>query len=209
MSQQYLPLFPLNIVVFPNEKVNLHIFEPRYRQLVRNSLQDGFTFGIPVYHNNAVTNIGTEVEIISVDKQYENGELDIRTEGRRIFKLRDFQVRAPNCLYPGGNIEWQENMDDSNYLIKEEIEEQLMFLYEALKIQNPKEFTNCFAIAHHIGLSKEQEIALLQLHSESERQDMILDHLKQIVPVVIETERLKERVKMNGHFKNLGPLDLQ
>ncbi len=207
MSSVYLPLFPLNIVVFPGEKVNLHIFETRYRQLVRNSLQDGFNFGIPVYHNDTVTNFGTEVEIIGVEKQYDDGKLDISTKGRRVFKLLDFDVRAGENLYPGGHIEWQENIDDPNFLIKEQIDEQLMHLYEALKIQNPKEFVDCFSIAHHIGFSQEQELALLQLFSESERQAMVLDHLQQIVPVVVETERLKDRVRMNGHFKNLGPFE--
>jgi ATP-dependent Lon protease len=47
-----LPLFPLNLVVFPHEKLNLHIFEPRYRQLVRDCLEQNLTFGIPPFLDN-------------------------------------------------------------------------------------------------------------------------------------------------------------
>jgi len=60
-------------------------------------------------------------------------------------------------------------------------------------------------VAHHIGFSTEQEYQLLATTSELERQEMVRDHLDTILPVVLETERLKERVRLNGHFKNLTP----
>ncbi|MGB0838870.1 MAG: peptidase S16, partial [Chitinophagales bacterium] len=63
-----------------------------------------------------------------------------------------------------------------------------------------------YEIAHHIGFSKDQEFEFLQMIAESDRQAMILSHLRQIVPVIIESERLKEKVRLNGHFKNLGEL---
>ena len=62
-----------------------------------------------------------------------------------------------------------------------------------------------FDVAHHIGFSTEQEYQLLATTSELERQEMVQDHLDTILPVVLETERLKERVRLNGHFKNLTP----
>ncbi|MGZ7270792.1 hypothetical protein ACXWPZ_09350, partial [Streptococcus pyogenes] len=62
-----------------------------------------------------------------------------------------------------------------------------------------------YDIAHQLGLSVEQEYMLLQRRRESERQSIVLAHLIAILPVVEETERLKDRVKLNGHFKNLIP----
>ncbi len=57
------PLFPLNIVVFPGEELNLHIFEPRYRALIRDAEREGFSFGIPSYVHQKL-GYGTEVSLV-------------------------------------------------------------------------------------------------------------------------------------------------
>jgi Lon protease-like protein len=207
--QKYLPLFPLNVVVFPGEKLNLHIFEPRYKQLINDCVENDSTFGIPTYINNGVGLYGTEIKILHVEKKYETGEMDIRTQGMGIFKIIEFERTAPGKLYAGGKIEEVENLKDEDIVIKIQIREKLEELYTALGISNiflelPEDFTS-FDVAHHLGLNTEQEYTLLQCNSEALRQDMILQHLQQVLPIVAETERLKERVKLNGHFKNLTP----
>ena len=80
-----LPLFPLNLVAFPGEKLNLHIFEPRYRQLVRDCFTDDLTFGITPYLNESVQELGTEMRLLSVEKTHAGGEMDIRTQAVGIF----------------------------------------------------------------------------------------------------------------------------
>ncbi|MFD1188737.1 peptidase, partial [Pontibacter rugosus] len=94
-------------------------------------------------------------------------------------------------------------------IVKLQIKEHLEKLYDALGLDKlyselPEDFKS-YDIAHHLGLNTEQEYAMLQILSESERQETILLHLKQILPIVAETERLKDRVRLNGHFKNLTP----
>nr|GFD45993.1 hypothetical protein [Tanacetum cinerariifolium] len=89
------------------------------------------------------------------------------------------------------------------------IAEQVRKLYEALGLrklllQLDPEF-KIFDVAHHIGLSTEQEYQLLSTTAEQERQDMVHEHLERLLPAVLEAERLKERVRLNGHFKNLQP----
>lgn len=208
-SIKYLPLFPLNIVVFPEEKLNLHIFEPRYKQLVLDCVESGSTFGIPTYIQNGVGLYGTEVELLQVEKKYDNGEMDIRTKGLRIFKMLQFDKLAPNRLYAGGEVELVENKFDEDIITKLKIRELLEKLYDTLGLGNlylelPEDF-NSYDIAHQLGLNTEQEYALLQLLSEKERQEVILLHLQQLLPILLETEKLKERVRLNGHFKNLTP----
>lgn len=208
-STKYLPLFPLNIVVFPEEKLNLHIFEPRYKQLVLDCVESGSTFGIPTYIQNGVGLYGTEVELLQVEKKYDNGEMDIRTKGLRIFKMLQFDKLAPNRLYAGGEVELVENKFDEDIITKLKIRELLEKLYDTLGLGNlylelPEDF-NSYDIAHQLGLNTEQEYALLQLLSEKERQEVILLHLQQLLPILLETEKLKERVRLNGHFKNLTP----
>ncbi|MFT2007858.1 LON peptidase substrate-binding domain-containing protein [Pontibacter sp. 13R65] len=209
---KYLPLFPLGIVVFPGEKLNLHIFEPRYKQLILESVANKTTFGIPSYLQNGIGEYGTELKVLRIEKKYDNGEMDIKTQALRVFRVIRLDKQAPGRLYPGGEVEMQETDLEGDVLFRVEIEKLLRQLYEALHINSlllslPQNFKS-FDIAHHLGLSLEQEYLLLQCQSESTRQEMILQHLQAIVPVVHETERLKERVKMNGHFKNLTPPEL-
>lgn len=206
---KYLPLFPLSIVVFPGEKLNLHVFEPRYKQLVLECAENGTTFGIPTYINNGVGLYGTEIELLSIDKKHENGEMDIRTKGHGVFKLLRFDRMAPGRLYAGGEVELLENNAEEDIITKVKIKELLQQLYTALNLTKfsadlPENFTS-YDVAHHLGLNVAQEYALLQLLSEKERQEVILLHLQQVLPVVRETEKLKDRVRLNGHFKNLTP----
>ncbi len=206
---RYLPLFPLNVVVFPGEKLNLHIFEPRYKQLIYDCLQNDTTFGIPTYINNGVGLYGTEIKLLSVEKKYDTGEMDIRTQGLGIFKILEFDRQAPGRLYAGGTVEDVENLKDEDIIVKQQLREKLEELYTALGISSlymdlPENFSS-FDVGHHLGLNTEQEYTLLQCNSEALRQEMILQHLNQVLPIVAETEKLKERVRLNGHFKNLTP----
>ena len=66
----FIPIFPLDIVVYPGEDLNLHIFEPRYRQLIADSLENKKPFGIPVVINNEVKEYGTLVQLTEIVKTY-------------------------------------------------------------------------------------------------------------------------------------------
>ncbi len=204
-----LPLFPLNLVVFPGEKLNLHIFEPRYRQLVRDCLESDVSFGIPPFLDNQLSELGTEMRLVNVEKSYANGELDIRSRAVGVFRLRQFQRQAPGKLYAAGQIEEIVQDEESDALLRQIITAQVRQLYEALGLKKllmelAPDY-RIFDIAHHVGFSTEQEYQLLATTSELERQHLVREHLDRTLPVVLETERLKERVRLNGHFKELIP----
>jgi len=206
---RFLPLFPLNIVVFPGEKLNLHIFEPRYKQLITECLHQQTTFGMPAFINNQVTDIGTELKILSIEKTYPNGEMDIKTKGLGVIRILDFFKQAPNKFYPAGTVEDISFLNQEDTYLKNQITECLRQMYIILGIEKlymnlPADY-KLFDIAHHLGLSTEQEYELLQCENELARQKMVLSHLEKIMPVILETERLKDRVRMNGHFKNIIP----
>ena len=98
---------------------------------------------------------------------------------------------------------------DEDLILKAQIIEKIRHLYEILGLATlylnlPEDF-KIYDIAHQLGLTLEQEYLLLEQRLESRRQELVLTHLISILPVVEETERLKERVKLNGHFKNLIP----
>lgn len=204
-----LPLFPLNLVAFPGEKLILHIFEPRYRELVRDCFTDGITFGIPPFLDNSVQELGTEMRLLSVEKTHAGGEMDIRTEAIGIFRVRKFMRQAPGKLYAAGQVDDIVQDEEADPALRQVIAGQVRQLYEALGLRklllqlDPR--FKIFDVAHHIGLSTEQEYQLLGTTAEQERQEMVREHLERLLPAVLEAERLKERVRQNGHFKNLQP----
>ncbi len=69
----FVPIFPLNIVLYPGEELNLHIFEPRYKQLINECIEAKKPFGMPTVLKNKVSEMGTLVEITELTRKYENG----------------------------------------------------------------------------------------------------------------------------------------
>jgi hypothetical protein len=209
--KKFLPLFPLSLVVYPNEKLNLHIFEPRYKQLINECYAENKTFGIPSFISNKVEGYGTEMRLLALTKIYDDGRMDIQTEGVNIFKLLSFQNPAKNKLYAGGDVEQIELIDDLMDETTVELISLLKKLYKLLQFNLEVDYTQyqylSFEIAHKVGLSIEQEYLLLTMISENERQVYLVEHLKRAIPMIADMERTKERIRLNGHFKHFDPLD--
>ena len=74
-----LPMFPLSIVPFPGEKVNLHIFEERYKQLTLDCHKENIRFGIIPFIKDMLMDYGVEMELEKIHKVHPNGEIDIST----------------------------------------------------------------------------------------------------------------------------------
>lgn len=204
-----LSLFPLNLVVYPNEALNLHIFEPRYRQLVNDCLEQNTTFGIPAFLNGHLQEYGTEVKIVEVSNRYEDGRMDIKTKGMRIFRLKTFFNPIADKLYAGGEVEFIELDNHVDALERIWFIAALQDLYTELNINVPiKENTPLlsYEYAHKAGLSQQQEYELLTMEEENERLHFLTEHIRKTIPTIREIERTKAIIRMNGHFKNLDPL---
>ncbi|GAB3320714.1 LON peptidase substrate-binding domain-containing protein [Larkinella ripae] len=204
----YLPLFPLNLVVYPHEDLNLHIFEERYRQLINECLETGQTFGIPAFIENKLPGFGTEMSVTTLHKRYDDGRMDIKSKGLRIFRIATFENPAPGKLYAGGQVEVVESKPETGDHL-DELVVKVTRLYRLLQINAEiDELTPLlsFRVAHKIGLSVDEEYELLTIERENDRQRFLIRHLDRVLPVVAEMERTKDRIKMNGHFKNLDPL---
>ncbi|WP_420154538.1 LON peptidase substrate-binding domain-containing protein [Siphonobacter sp.] len=204
----FLPLFPLNLVAFPGEKLNLHIFEPRYIQLITECLEANTSFGIPVYMPNQRIDFGTSLRVLEVSQRYDDGRMDIRTEGLQIFRLLSFINPVERKLYAGGQVAYQEHQSSTELLPG--LLDHLKKLYQHLQTNvdfNERSENFSYQIAHKIGLSLEEEYELLQIPKELERQRFISRHLNRIMPVIQELEKTKERIRLNGHFRNFDPLN--
>ncbi|MEO1260051.1 MAG: LON peptidase substrate-binding domain-containing protein [Bacteroidota bacterium] len=209
----FLPLFPLRLVAFPGEDLNLHIFEPRYKQLINECNEKGITFGMPAYIEDKLQPIGTELELVAIEKRHEDGEMDIRTKGKGLFKIKEFFKDVEDRMYSGAEVERIDFDLDGDFIKYEKILTQIAQLYEVLTIRKPLppldgEF-NTYKIGHLVGLSIEQEYELLTIPEERRRQNFILSHLERLIPTARRMEELRKKVQMNGHFKNLLPPDLK
>ena len=205
----FIPIFPLGIVVYPGESVNLHIFEPRYRQLINECYAEGKPFGIPTVINNKLNEMGTLVRITEMVNTYETGEMDIKTQGVLVFRVLEMIRSIPDKLYSGAIVNYPENIEGpGNQELMQRIVKAIRELHKMLSIEKdfhkPDEELTSYDIAHHAGLSLEEEYELLGLFREEQRQEYLKRHLSKVLPVIAEMEVLKERVKLNGHFKNLS-----
>ena len=154
-ATQFLPLFPLRIVAFPGELVVLHIFEPRYKQLINESAESGINFGIVTLVPGGAANVGTEMKLDRVLRTDEVGNMDVTTRGLRVFRLQP------------------------------EIQAALVQLYNRTKYRAgsrqvmaaPYPENLSFIIGHDVGLSQAQEIKLLTMSVERDRQMYLFQHL--------------------------------
>lgn len=209
----FIPVFPLDIIVYPGEPLNLHIFEPRYKQLITECIEEKKPFGIPSVFKGSVNEYGTLMEVTEVVKKYDNGELDIRTKGVSIFRILEIVKSIPDKLYDGAIVNYPDNIIDRgdskiSALILEEVKSMYSLLDVAEKFPLHGTSVISYEIAHFMGLSKEQEYELLCIFTEIQRLEYIRRHLNTIIPMVKELERMKARVKMNGHFRDLSLNDL-
>lgn len=207
----FIPIFPLTIVVYPGEDLNLHIFEPRYKQLISGCIASKKPFGIPAVIGNNITELGTLVEITELSKIYDNGEMDIKTRGQKIFRILEVIKEIPDKLYSGAIVNYPRNTESGNRLLMEKVISAIQELHKLLNITNtfkkPETELWSYDVAHHAGLSLDQEYEILSLLNELQRQEYLKRHLAKVLPVVAEMEVLKEKIKLNGHFKNLEGLN--
>ena len=208
----FIPIFPLGIVVYPGEQLNLHIFEPRYKQLVNECAASNKPFGIPSVIDEQVKDTGTLVKVLEISKVYDDGKMDIKTEGIEVFNILEVIKQLPDKLYSGAIVNYPANSLYGNRPLMQTIITTIRELHKLLNItkdfKKPDEALWSYDVAHHAGLSLEEEYELLQLMHELQRQEYLKRHLKKVIPVIAEMESLKKRIKLNGHFKDLKGFDV-
>ena len=112
-----LPLFPLELVLLPYEMLPLHIFEPRYKAMVKNAIEDDIPFGIILKEGKDIFPKGCKVKVTKNFKKYETGEYDIIVKGLDIFNVIGIEMEGDTVV---GNIKYiPMNLDADQLLIKE------------------------------------------------------------------------------------------
>jgi len=167
-----IPIFPLELVLFPGEKLNLHIFESRYRHLIQDVDQHGIHFGIPFYQKGKEMTFGTTAALAEISKTHEDGKLDIKTIGQKVFRIHQIHSTYKGCLYSGATVDFIEHIDEADITKAEELSASVRQLYDLMKIDKPLPGFDdphfSYKVGHHVGLSQNQELALLQIKHETD-----------------------------------------
>lgn len=203
----FVPIFPLAMVVYPGEQINLHIFEPRYKQLIGDCHVAGKPFGIPAVLNDNISEMGALVEIMEIAKVYDDGKMDIRVRGIQVFRILEVVKEIPDKLYQGAIVNYPANAENGSRELMRKVVAGIRELHKLLHVTKdftkPDESLNSYDVAHHAGLSIEEEYELLGLLHEMQRLEYLKRHLAKVLPVVAGMESLKEKIRLNGHFREM------
>ena len=164
-----IPLFPLNIVVLPFEEVPLHIFEPRYKKMIKESIENDTPFGIVLNNNGSIDNIGCSLSVTKIIKHYKTGEYDLIATGNKCFQVLD-KVKKEDLWI--GDIEYMDIPIIENDKILKLVQNKYLELLiklgkdENLEIYLEREISFQFLIGITLPLDLKRNILLLENESE-------------------------------------------
>jgi Lon protease-like protein len=206
MRPERIPLFPLNVVLLPGADLPLHIFEPRYRQMVKNCLEEKSEFGMLLSLPKGVARVGCTAEILDVVKRYDDGRMDILTAGCAPFRVVELFTEDPLLE---GHVDY---LEDRGSPANARIQRELVELFEAchtmifddypknLEGASPDELSYLVAAALPMELLWKQQI--LELRSEADRQERLVAYLREWAPHLQKSGALRQRAGGNGHGLN-------
>ena len=208
----FIPVFPLGIVVYPGEELNLHIFEPKYKQLINDCFETKKPFGIPTVIDGKIVEMGTVVVIKEISNRYDDGQLDIKTEGVQPFKILEFVKELPEKLYGGAIVNYPQINNVGSPSLLRFILDGIRKLHLSLNVEKVFKIADdklmSYDLAHHAGMNLQDEYYLLELELEIHRQEFLKRHIVKLLEVMKEMEALKLKIGLNGHFKNLEGFNL-
>jgi Lon protease-like protein len=201
-----LGLFPLNLVLLPGEQAPLHIFEPRYRELIGECLEEGREFGLVLADDDGMREIGTRAGVIEVLDRFPDGRLNVVVEGRDRIRLLEITEGRSFATAAVAELE-----DDAGESPSEEEVEECLAAYERVLSAAEAELEEldlsadsiAYQIAARVDLGTEVKQGLLELRSERERVVRLAPMLNRAADVVEREREIRERASGNGRVEPL------
>ncbi|HKV91433.1 MAG TPA: LON peptidase substrate-binding domain-containing protein [Candidatus Angelobacter sp.] len=197
-----LPLFPLEIVLFPGTPLPLHIFEPRYKEMIAECLEQKRAFGMVRVKENALASIGCSATIVNVIKKYDDGRLDIAAEGQKRFEIETLNQERS---FLQGEVTY---FDDEPSQVGTGPRETLIKLHEqlfAILGQNVEIEEDSPSLSFHLASELPVDLdfkqALLEMKSEAERVETLTEYYRATIPKVEKTLLARQRASGNGHVQ--------
>lgn len=211
MTPNPIPLFPLELVLFPGDKLPLHIFEQRYRDMIRDCLSGEYPFGIVSFIDQKVSRVGCYAHIERVEEAYDDGKYDIVCRGgdRFISHAYDSSKSYLQASVTAFHDEDTLSSEDSR-LLKHVLQRfDVLIELASMKFENPgfETPTNSFEFGHIVGFDLAQKQNLMEIKSEKERLEYILKHIEASIPRLEAFEDVRKLIKSNGHFREFPPIN--
>ncbi len=201
MESPLLPLFPLEVVLFPDTPLPLHVFEPRYKEMIGECLERKLLFGVVRAKENALAEIGCTAEIVAVTKKYEDCKLDIVTEGRRRFQIRN--VNHERSFLQGEVVYFE---DEPGPKKSTDVERAVKLHAQIMELlageagpPDPEDPQLSFHLAGPLPLDLDFKQTLLGLRSESERVIGLIEYYEAILPNLRRAVKARQKAGGNGH----------
>ncbi|HEX8817359.1 MAG TPA: LON peptidase substrate-binding domain-containing protein [Terriglobales bacterium] len=197
-----LPLFPLDLVLFPGAALPLHIFEPRYREMISECLVQNEPFGVVRTKDGGLAEIGCTAAILEVTKKYDDGRMDISTEGRRRFEV--MQVNQDRAFLQA-DVFYLE--DEAARPTADQIKHALNLHGEIMKLagshaESAEEIDErqlSFHLTAPLPLDLDFKQNLLAMQSEAERLNAVILAFEALLPAIRRTMHLRSKAGGNGH----------
>ncbi|GAB5534270.1 MAG: LON peptidase substrate-binding domain-containing protein [Rubricoccaceae bacterium] len=205
-----LPLFPLGLVLFPGEPVPLHIFEPRYREMVKVCLDEDCPFGIIYASEEGLAEIGCTARIHKVVQRYDDGRLDIVAVGEDRFRLDGVHR---DLSYLTADVTWVEDADleASDDAVRQKVITRHMKLLELAGGDPRPEIYDAsnavsFIVGRNAGLDLDDKQVVLAMDHEGERLAYLAKHLKTLLVRVQKAHKIRNLAQGDGHPDGLPEL---
>lgn len=205
MSLKRIPVFPLDVVLFPGIPLPLHIFEPRYKQMIRRCLLEKLEFGMILAEKEKVATTGCTAAIVQVVKQYPDGQMDIIVRGVSPFTVKELYDDKP---YYEALAEFIDETGAPIPPISQELAEiyeqchWLLFNSGPQRIPSEPGLSPAYFMAGSLPLDLDDKQALLETRDEAARQNQLLEQLKEWLPQLVYMNERRERARGNGHSLN-------
>jgi Lon protease-like protein len=196
-------LFPLELVLLPSERVPLHVFEDRYRELVGESIAEGFEFGVILEDGDGLRQVGTHTGVIELVHTFDDGRMNVLVEGRGRFRIVE---ETGGRSYRTAEVEPLEDAVDEEPSAEEaertlEAFRRLATIAEADEVDVPTLGGGTplsFQLAARVDFGTVLKQELLELRSERARLDRLVDLLGQAAGALAREREVRERASGNG-----------
>jgi Lon protease-like protein len=196
-------LFPLDLVLLPGAPLPLHIFEPRYREMIGECLTNHAPFGVVRGLDEGFADVGCTAEIVTVTKEYPDGRLDLIAEGRQRFEVLTLN-RARSFLQAEVSLLPDEPgaADDGDKARAIRAHLEILALAGAVQdLSSADPGALSFYLAGSLPLDLDFKQKLLAIRSERERLQAVVTYLEGILPSLRRAARTREKAGGNGHAR--------
>ena len=196
-----LPLFPLELVLLPGTPLPLHIFEPRYKEMIRECLAESAPFGVVRAVDEGIADVGCTAEIITITKEYPDGRMDLICEGRRRFEVLELNrdrsfLQAEVLIVPDEQGDTAEN----ERIRAVQLHLEILSLAGAVQDLSAADQSQLsFYLAGSLPLDLDFKQKLLSMRSEGQRIEAVATYFGDLLPKLKRAAKAREKAGGNGH----------